>query len=161
MNAEQRNVMASGRGFIAALDQSGGSTPKALKLYGISEDAYHNDEEMFDLIHQMRERLMSSPSSTGDKILATILFEQTMDRAINGEDTAAFLWKQKHIVPFVKVDQGLADAEHGVQLMKPMTKLDSLLDRAVDKGVFGTKMRSFIQEPNEDGIGAKIGRAHV
>ena len=156
MNEEQRNVMASGRGFIAALDQSGGSTPKALKLYGISEDAYHNDEQMFDLIHQMRERLMSSPSFSGDKILATILFEQTMDRAINGEDTAAFLWKQKHIVPFVKVDQGLADAENGVQLMKPMTKLDSLLERAVDKGIFGTKMRSFIQEPNQDGIKAIV-----
>jgi fructose-bisphosphate aldolase, class I len=152
VNDEQRNVMASGRGFIAALDQSGGSTPKALKLYGISEDAYHNDEQMFDLIHQMRERLMSSPSFSGDKILATILFEQTMDRAINGEDTAAFLWKQKHIVPFVKVDQGLADAENGVQLMKPMTKLDSLLERAGALGIFGTKMRSFIQEPNEDGI---------
>ena len=156
MNEEQRNVMASGRGFIAALDQSGGSTPKALKLYGISEDAYHNDEQMFDLIHQMRERLMSAPSFTGEKILATILFEQTMDRAINGEDTAAFLWKQKHIVPFVKVDQGLADAENGVQLMKPMTKLDSLLDRAIDKGIFGTKMRSFIQEPDQDGIKAIV-----
>jgi fructose-bisphosphate aldolase class I len=156
VNDEQRNVMASGRGFIAALDQSGGSTPKALQLYGISADAYHNDEQMFDLIHEMRERLMSSPRFTGDKILATILFEQTMDRAINGEDTAAFLWKQKHIVPFVKVDQGLADAENGVQLMKPMTKLDPLLDRAVDKGIFGTKMRSFIQEPNEDGISAIV-----
>jgi fructose-bisphosphate aldolase class I len=156
VNEEQRHVMASGRGFIAALDQSGGSTPKALKLYGISEDAYHNDEQMFNLIHEMRERLMSAPSFTGDKILATILFEQTMDRAINGEDTAAFLWKQKHIVPFVKVDQGLADAENGVQLMKPMTKLDSLLERAVDKGIFGTKMRSFIQEPNEDGISAIV-----
>ncbi|HME15190.1 MAG TPA: class I fructose-bisphosphate aldolase, partial [Mycobacterium sp.] len=156
MNEEQRNVMASGRGFIAALDQSGGSTPKALKLYGISEDAYHNDEQMFDLIHEMRERLMTSPSFTGDKILATILFEQTMDRAINGEDTAAFLWKQKHIVPFVKVDQGLADAEDGVQLMKPMTKLDSLLQRAAALGIFGTKMRSFIQEPNEDGISAIV-----
>jgi fructose-bisphosphate aldolase, class I len=156
VNEEQRNVMASGRGFIAALDQSGGSTPKALKLYGITEDAYHGDEQMFDLIHQMRERLMASPSFSGDKILATILFEQTMDRAINGEDTAAFLWKQKHIVPFVKVDQGLADAENGVQLMKPMTKLDSLLDRAVDKGIFGTKMRSFIQEADEDGIKAIV-----
>jgi len=156
VNEEQRNVMASGRGFIAALDQSGGSTPKALKLYGISEDAYHNDEQMFDLIHEMRERLMTSPSFTGDRILATILFEQTMDRAINGEDTAAFLWKQKHIVPFVKVDQGLAGAENGVQLMKPMTKLDSLLERAVDKGIFGTKMRSFIQEPNADGITAIV-----
>jgi fructose-bisphosphate aldolase, class I len=156
VNEEQRNVMASGRGFIAALDQSGGSTPKALKLYGIAEDAYHGDEQMFDLIHQMRERLMSSPSFSGDKILATILFEQTMDRAINGEDTAAFLWRQKHIVPFVKVDQGLSDAENGVQMMKPMTKLDSLLERAVDKGIFGTKMRSFIQEANDDGIKAIV-----
>ena len=156
MNEEQRNVMASGRGFIAALDQSGGSTPKALKLYGIAEDAYHGDEQMFDLIHQMRERLMSSPSFSGDKILATILFEQTMDRAIDGEDTAAFLWRQKHIVPFVKVDQGLSDAENGVQLMKPMTKLDSLLERAIDKGIFGTKMRSFIEEANDDGIKAIV-----
>ena len=152
MSEEQRNVMASGRGFIAALDQSGGSTPKALKLYGIPDDAYHNDKQMFDLVHEMRARLMSSPSFTGDKILATILFEQTMDRAISGENTAAFLWKQKQIVPFVKVDEGLADAENGVQLMKPMTKLDSLLERAIDNGIFGTKMRSFIQEPNEDGI---------
>lgn len=156
MNEEQRNVMASGRGFIAALDQSGGSTPKALKLYGIAEDAYHGDEQMFNLIHQMRERLMSSPSFSGDKILATILFEQTMDRAINGEETAAFLWKQKHIVPFVKVDQGLADAENGVQLMKPMTKLDSLLDRAAALGIFGTKMRSFIQEADGEGIKAIV-----
>jgi fructose-bisphosphate aldolase class I len=156
VNEEQRNEMASRRGFIAALDQSGGSTPKALKLYGISEDAYANDEQMFNLIHEMRERLMSSPSFTGDKVLATILFEQTMDRTINGDDTAAFLWKQKHIVPFVKVDQGLSEAENGVQLMKPMTKLDSLLERAVDKGIFGTKMRSFIQEPNEQGIKAIV-----
>jgi fructose-bisphosphate aldolase class I len=156
VNEEQRNVMAAGRGFIAALDQSGGSTPKALKLYGIPEDAYHSDEQMFDLIHEMRERLMSSPSFSGDKVLATILFEQTMDRAINGEDSAAFLWKQKHIVPFVKVDQGLSEAENGVQLMKPMTKLDRLLDRAVEKGIFGTKMRSFIQEPNAEGIEAIV-----
>ena len=156
MNEEQRNEMASRRGFIAALDQSGGSTPKALKLYGISEDAYANDEQMFNLIHEMRERLMSSPSFTGDKILATILFEQTMDRTINGDDTGAFLWKQKHIVPFVKVDQGLSEAENGVQLMKPMTKLDSLLERAAAVGIFGTKMRSFIQEPNEQGIKAIV-----
>jgi fructose-bisphosphate aldolase, class I len=156
VNEEQRNEMASQRGFIAALDQSGGSTPKALKLYGISEDAYANDEQMFNLIHEMRERLMSSPSFTGDKVLATILFEQTMDRTINGDDTAAFLWKQKHIVPFVKVDQGLSEAENGVQLMKPMTKLDSLLERAAALGIFGTKMRSFIQEPNEQGIKAIV-----
>lgn len=156
MNEEQRNEMASRRGFIAALDQSGGSTPKALKLYGISEDAYTNDEQMFDLIHQMRERLMASPSFTGDKVLATILFEQTMDRTINGDNTAAYLWKQKHVVPFVKVDQGLSDAENGVQLMKPMTKLEALLERAVERGVFGTKMRSFIQEPNQEGIKAIV-----
>jgi len=156
VNEEQRNEMASRRGFIAALDQSGGSTPKALKLYGISDDAYTNDEQMFDLIHQMRERLMASPSFTGDKVLATILFEQTMDRTINGDNTAAFLWKQKHIVPFVKVDQGLSESENGVQLMKPMTKLEALLERAVDKGVFGTKMRSFIQEPNQEGIKAIV-----
>ena len=156
MTEEQRSVMASGRGFIAALDQSGGSTPKALKLYGVPKDAYSNDKEMFDLIHEMRERLISSPSFTGDKVLATILFEQTMDRTINGEDTAAYLWKQKHIVPFVKVDQGLSDAENGVQMMKPMSELDSVLERAVEKGVFGTKMRSFIEEPNEQGIKAIV-----
>jgi fructose-bisphosphate aldolase, class I len=164
VNEEQRDVMASGRGFIAALDQSGGSSPKALSLYGIPEDAYDGDEQMFDLIHQMRARLIASPTFSGSKILATILFEQTMDRTINGEDSAAFLWKQKHVVPFVKVDQGLTDAANGVQLMKPMTKLDSLLERAVEKGIFGTKMRSFIEEPNEDGIRAivdqQFGYAH-
>jgi fructose-bisphosphate aldolase class I len=158
VNDEQRHVMASGRGFIAALDQSGGSTPKALKLYGIEEDEYSGDEQMFDLMHQMRARLISSPTFTGDKLIATILFEQTMDRTIDGEESAAFLWKQKHIVPFVKVDQGLSDAENGVQLMKPMTKLDSLLERAVEKGIFGTKMRSFIQEPNDEGIMAIVGQ---
>jgi fructose-bisphosphate aldolase class I len=156
VNDEQRGVMASGRGFIAALDQSGGSTPKALKLYGIEEGEYSGDEQMFDLIHQMRARLISSPGFTGDKVIATILFEQTMDRTIDGEESAAFLWKQKHIVPFVKVDQGLSNLENGVQLMKPMTKLDSLLERAVDKGIFGTKMRSFIAEPNEQGIEAIV-----
>ena len=153
---DQMQKMKTRPGFIAALDQSGGSSPKALKLYGISEDAYDSDEKMFDLIHEMRERIMSSPSFSGEQVLATILFEQTMDRAIDGQDTAAFLWEQKRVVPFVKVDQGLADAENGVQLMKPMTKLDSLLDRAVDKGIFGTKMRSFIQEPNEHGIKAIV-----
>ena len=156
MNDEQRNVMASGRGFIAALDQSGGSTPKALKLYGVQEDEYDGDEQMFDLMHQMRARLISAPSFTGDKVIATILFEQTMDRTIDGEQSAAFLWKQKHIVPFVKVDQGLSDAANGVQLMKPMTKLDSLLECAVANGIFGTKMRSFIQEPNDEGIKAVV-----
>jgi fructose-bisphosphate aldolase, class I len=156
MNDEQRDVMTSGRGFIAALDQSGGSSPNALSLYGIPEDAYDGDEQMFDLIHQMRARLISSPVFSGSKILATILFEQTMDRTINGVDSAAFLWKQKHVVPFVKVDQGLTDVENGAQLMKPMTKLDALLERAVEKGIFGTKMRSFIQEPNDEGIKAVV-----
>ncbi len=156
MNEEQLQEMRSGRGFIAALDQSGGSTPKALALYGIPEQAYGNETQMFDLIHQARARLIESPSFNRDKILATILFEQTIHRTIKGENTVAFLWKQKHIVPFVKVDQGLADAQYGVQLMKPMTKLDSLLDRAVERGIFGTKMRSFIQEPNDGGIKAVV-----
>jgi fructose-bisphosphate aldolase, class I len=156
VNEEQHKEMGSRRGFIAALDQSGGSTPKALALYGIPENAYGNEGQMFDLIHEARARLIESPSFTGDKILATILFEQTMDRTINGEDTVAFLWKQKHIVPFVKVDQGLADVRYGVQLMEPMTKLDSLLERAVEKGIFGTKMRSFIQQPNDGGIKAIV-----
>ena len=156
MNEEQLKEMGSGRGFIAALDQSGGSTPKALALYGIPEQAYGNESQMFDLMHQARARLIESPSFTGDKILATILFEQTIDRTINGENTVAFLWKQKHIVPFVKVDQGLADAQYGVQLMNPMTNLESLLERAVERGIFGTKMRSFIQEPNDGGIKAVV-----
>jgi fructose-bisphosphate aldolase, class I len=156
VNEEQLEVMRSGRGFIAALDQSGGSTPKALALYGIPEESYGNEVQMFDLMHQARARLIESPSFTGDKILATILFEQTMDRTVSGEDTVDFLWKQKHIVPFVKVDQGLAEAQYGVQLMKPMTKLEGLLERAVEKGVFGTKMRSFIHEPNDGGIRAIV-----
>jgi len=156
MNEEQLKEMGSGRGFIAALDQSGGSTPKALALYGIPEHAYGNEAQMFDLMHQARARLIESPSFTGDKILATILFEQTMDRTIDGVDTVDFLWKQKHIVPFVKVDQGLADVQYGVQLMKPLTKLDTVLERAVAKGIFGTKMRSFIQEANGGGITAIV-----
>jgi fructose-bisphosphate aldolase, class I len=156
VNEEQRNEMGSRRGFIAALDQSGGSTPKALALYGIPETAYGNEGQMFDLMHQARARLIESPSFTGDKILATILFEQTMDRTIEGVDTVDFLWKQKHIVPFVKVDQGLSDVQYGVQLMKPLTKLDGLCERAVAKGVFGTKMRSFIQEANDGGIKAIV-----
>lgn len=156
MNDEQLEEMRSGRGFIAALDQSGGSTPKALALYGIPEHAYGNEGQMFDLMHQARARLIESPSFTGDKILATILFEQTMDRTVAGEDTVDFLWKQKHIVPFVKVDQGLADVQYGVQLMKPLTKLEGLLERAVAKGVFGTKMRSFIQRANGGGIAAIV-----
>jgi len=156
VNEEQLEEMGSGRGFIAALDQSGGSTPKALALYGIPQDAYGNDAQMFDLMHQARARLIESPSFTGEKILATILFEQTMDRSVAGESTVDYLWKQKHIVPFVKVDQGLADVQYGVQLMKPLTQLEELLERAVAKGVFGTKMRSFIQEANGGGITAIV-----
>jgi fructose-bisphosphate aldolase, class I len=156
MNEEQFKEMGSGKGFIAALDQSGGSTPKALALYGIPEYAYGNESQMFDFMHQARARLIKSPSFTGDKILATILFEQTMDRTVDGVDTVDFLWKQKHIVPFVKVDQGLADVQYGVQLMKPLTELESVLERAVAKGIFGTKMRSFIQEANGGGITAMV-----
>ena len=156
VNEEQLHEMGSGRGFIAALDQSGGSTPKALALYGIPEQAYGNEVQMFDLMHQARARLIESPSFTGDKILATILFEQTMDLTVGGVDTVDYLWKQKHIVPFVKIDQGLADARYGVQLMKPLTKIEGLLGRAVEKGVFGTKMRSFILEPNDGGITAVV-----
>src|ERR1700712_3964042 len=134
VNDEQLNEMRSGRGFIAALDQSGGSTPKALALYGIPEDSYGNDDQMFDLIHQARARLIESPSFTGEEILATILFEQTIDRTISGENTVGYLWKRKTLLPFVKAARGPAEPQYGVQLMKPMTNLDSLLDRAVDRG---------------------------
>jgi fructose-bisphosphate aldolase, class I len=147
MNTEQHKKMHSGRGFVAALDQSGGSTPKALGLYGIPEDAYTGDEEMFDLVHQMRTRIITSPSFDGDRILAAILFENTMDRQIDGRPTADYLWNVKRVVPILKVDKGLAAEEQGAQVMKPMPNLDALLDRAVGNGIFGTKMRSFIKEP--------------
>lgn len=156
MNTEQANRMREDKGFIAALDQSGGSTPKALKLYGINEDQYSGDEEMFDLVHQMRTRIITSPSFNGDKILAAILFEMTMDRQIEGIDTAEYLWTKKRIVPILKVDKGLADEADGVKLMKPMPQLDELLERAVAKGIFGTKMRSFIASKNEAGIKAIV-----
>lgn len=156
MNTEQARRMRSGDGFVAALDQSGGSTPKALRLYGITEDAYSGDEEMFDLVHQMRERIMSSPAFVGDKILATILFEKTMDRQVKGTDTPTYLWQEKGIVPILKVDKGLADEADGVQLMKPIDGLDALLARARDKGVFGTKMRSVIHSAHEQGIAAVV-----
>jgi fructose-bisphosphate aldolase class I len=152
MNAEQRKKVAEGAGFVAALDQSGGSTPKALRLYGIDESRYGNDAEMFDLIHQMRTRIITSPSFDGDRILAAILFENTMDREIDGVGTAEYLWQRKQVVPFLKVDKGLAEEENGVQLMKPIPGLDDLLRRAVGKGVFGTKMRSVIKLANERGI---------
>lgn len=143
-------------GFIAALDQSGGSTPKALKLYGIEEGAWSSEAEMFDLIHQMRARIIKSPAFTGDKVMGAILFEQTMDRDIDGTPTAEYLWKNRGVVPFLKVDKGLADAKDGVKLMKDMPQLDALLERAIEKGIFGTKMRSVIDAANQAGIEAIV-----
>lgn len=143
-------------GFIAALDQSGGSTPKALKLYGINEDAYSNDTEMFDAVHAMRTRIMASPKFTGERILGAILFENTMDREVNGKSTADYLWQEKNVVPFLKVDKGLADLENGAQVMNPMPELDALLARGKAKGIFGTKMRSVIKEANKLGIAAVV-----
>ena len=147
MNNEQFEKAKNGSGFIAALDQSGGSTPKALKLYGIEENAYSNDAEMFDLVHQMRTRIITSPAFDGDRIMGAILFEDTMDRTIEDRPTADYLWNVKHVVPFLKVDKGLAAEEQGAQVMKPIPGLDELLARARDNGVFGTKMRSFIKLP--------------
>ena len=150
--ADQAEKMTSGPGFVAALDQSGGSTPKALKLYGIDENAYKNDDQMFDLIHQMRCRIMQSPAFNGDKVIGAILFENTMDREVAGKSAADFLWDERRIVPFLKVDKGLADENNGVQLMKPMPDLESLLERASAAGIFGTKMRSVINRANNKGI---------
>ena len=144
MNQEQLEKVRTGQGFIAALDQSGGSTPKALKLYGIEESAYDGDDEMFDLIHQMRSRIITSPSFGGDRVLGAILFEQTMDRQIDGIDTAEYLWMRKQVVPFLKVDKGLEADADGAQVMKPIDGLAALLERAKAKGVFGTKERSVI-----------------
>lgn len=155
INKEMLDRMTNGKGFIAALDQSGGSTPKALAAYGISEDQYSTEEEMFDLVHAMRTRIITSPSFTSDKVLGAILFEQTMDRDIEGKETPTYLW-DKGVVPFVKIDKGLADLENGVQLMKPNPGLDELLARAKSKGVFGTKERSFIKEYNEKGIAEAV-----
>ncbi|HHT80799.1 MAG TPA: fructose bisphosphate aldolase [Spirochaetales bacterium] len=152
MNTEQLARMKTGKGFIAALDQSGGSTPKALLQYGISEDSYSSDEEMFDLVHAMRTRIITSPAFTEDHILGAILFEDTMDRTIQGMSTSDYLWKTKRIVPFLKVDKGLADLADGVQMMKPIPNLWALLERAVKHGIFGTKMRSVIKEANSRGI---------
>jgi fructose-bisphosphate aldolase class I len=156
MNTDQAEKMAHGRGFIAALDQSGGSTPKALERYGIGADQYHTEDEMFDLIHQMRARIMTSPSFTGDKILGAILFEKTMDGEIDSMPTADYLWERKHIVPFLKVDKGLAPQADGVQLMKSIPDLDDLLTRAISRHIFGTKMRSVIKEPNATGIADNV-----
>ncbi|KAF2339238.1 fructose bisphosphate aldolase [Flavobacterium tistrianum] len=151
-NTEQLNLMHSGKGFIAALDQSGGSTPKALSQYGVEENQYTNDEEMYTLVHEMRTRIIKSPAFDSQYILGAILFENTMDRKIDGQWTADYLWDKKHIIPFLKVDKGLADLANGVQLMKPISGLDELLDRAVERNIFGTKMRSVIKEANTEGI---------
>ncbi len=153
---KQLGKMSEGKGFIAALDQSGGSTPKALRLYGVDESEWSGEEEMFDLVHQMRTRIITSPAFNGDRILAAILFENTMDREIEGKPTAEFLWDDKKVVPILKVDKGLADEKDGVQLMKPIPNLDALLDRAKANGIFGTKMRSVIKQANEAGITAIV-----
>ena len=156
MNQEQLARMRSGDGFIAALDQSGGSTPKALRLYGIEENEYSGDAQMFDLIHGMRSRMVTSPSFGGNRVLGAILFEGTMDRDIEGQGSADYLWKTKGVIPFLKIDKGLADDADGVQLMKPMPELDALLAKGASKGIFGTKMRSVIKEANKAGIDAVV-----
>ena len=156
MNTEQLKKIEAGNGFIAALDQSGGSTPKALKLYGVDESAYSNDSEMFDRMHEMRTRIITSPAFTGDRILGAILFEMTMDRTIDGKGSAEYLWQDKNVVPFVKVDKGLAAEADGAQVMKPMPDLDALLTRAQTHDVFGTKMRSVIKLANTTGVGAVV-----
>src|ERR1700712_162548 len=156
MNQEQVTKVGSGEGFIAALDQSGGSTPKALELYRIHASQVSNDTEMFDLMHEMRARIMRSPVFTGDRVLGAILFEGTMDRQVEGKDTAEYLWGVKQVVPFLKVDKGLADEDDEVQVMKPIDGLDTLLERAVAKGIFGTKMRSVIKLANESGVQAIV-----
>ena len=156
MNTAQAQKMSSGKGFIAALDQSGGSTPKALEGYGIGKDAWKSDEEMFALMHAMRARIIKSPAFNGDRIIGAILFERTMDGDIDGKPVPSFLWENKGVVPFLKIDKGLADKEDGVRLMKPMPDLDKLLDRAVAKGIFGTKMRSVIDAASPSGIAANV-----
>jgi fructose-bisphosphate aldolase class I len=152
VNAEQLQKVKTSPGFIAALDQSGGSTPKALRLYGVQENTWSSDEEMFAIVHQMRTRIITSPAFNGDRIIGAILFENTMDREIEGQPTADYLWNVKRVVPFLKVDQGLAAEKDGVQLMKPMPMLAALLDKARAKRIFGTKMRSFIKRADEAGI---------
>jgi len=154
--AAQREKIAMGDGFIAALDQSGGSTPKALRLYGIPEDGYASEAEMFDLVHAMRSRIAQAPAFSGDKVLGAILFEMTMDREIGGKPSARYLWQERGIVPFLKVDKGLAAPENGVRLMKPIPDLDALLARGVAAGVFGTKMRSVIDAADATGIAANV-----
>lgn len=155
-NQAQIEKMTSGAGFIAALDQSGGSTPKALRLYGVEEDQYGSEAEMFDMIHAMRARIAMAPAFTGERVIGAILFEMTMDREIDGKSTAAYMWEERGVVPFLKVDKGLADEENGVQLMKPMPELDALCARAVKAGIFGTKMRSVVSAANAEGIAAIV-----
>ncbi|WP_421378032.1 fructose bisphosphate aldolase [Bacillus salacetis] len=155
MNQSQLERIKNGKGFIAALDQSGGSTPKALEAYGVKEDSYSNEDEMFEQVHKMRTRIMTSPAFSSDYILGVILFEQTMDSKVEGKYTADYL-ADRNIVPFLKVDKGLAEKKDGVQLMKPNPDLDETLRRAVDRNIFGTKMRSVIHEPNESGIKAVV-----
>ena len=152
MNTQQADKIRAGQGFIAALDQSGGSTPKALQLYGIDPSAYGNDDEMFDLVHAMRTRIAQAPAFTGARVIGAILFEMTMDRQMAGKPTAQFMWEERGVVPFLKVDKGLAEAANGVKMMKPMPDLDALLARAVKAGIFGTKMRSVIDAANAQGI---------
>ncbi len=154
--SEQKTKIASRPGFIAALDQSGGSTPKALGLYGIKPDAWSSEDEMYQVVHAMRTRIVTSPAFNGDRIIAAILFEKTMDRDIEGQPTADYLWKVKKVVPILKVDQGLAEEKDGVQLMKPIKGLDALLKKAKSKRIFGTKMRSVIKQANEKGIAAVV-----
>ena len=161
MNSEQLEKIAQAKGFIAALDQSGGSTPRALRLYGIDESSYSGDAEMFDVVHAMRERIVTSPSFDGKRILGAILFENTMDRQFDGMDAADYLWQKKQVVPFLKVDKGLEDDDNGNQLMKPMPELDALLARARDKGIFGTKMRSVINGLTAEGIEANVEQQFV
>ena len=156
MNQDMLDKVRTSTGFLAALDQSGGSTPKALLAYGVDESEYDGDDAMFDMVHAMRSRIITSPAFDGDRVLGAILFEMTMDREIEGQGSAEFLWNEKRVVPFLKCDQGLADEENGAQVMKPMPDLDALLERGVDKGIFGTKMRSVIKEANSAGVDAVV-----
>ena len=155
-SADMLEKMTSQNGFIAALDQSGGSTPKALALYGVAESEFNSDSEMFDLVHKMRTRIITSPAFTGQRILGAILFENTLDREIEGIPSAQFLWQEKNVIPFLKIDKGLIDEVNGVQLMKDIPELDPLLDKAIEQGVFGTKMRSVIKRANVQGIAAIV-----
>ncbi|EPX80196.1 fructose bisphosphate aldolase [Litoreibacter arenae] len=155
-NSEQLEQIRNGKGFIAALDQSGGSTPKALRLYGVEEDAYANDEEMFDKIHEMRTRIVKAPAFNGEKVIGAILFEKTMDRDMGGMPSGQFIWEDSGVVPFLKIDKGLEDEADGVQMMKPIDGLDALLKRGVEKGMFGTKMRSVINAASASGIAANV-----